>query len=168
MRFGRSSLSLAIALFVCSLVAVGQDTGQLTGTVHDPSGAAIPNAQVVVSNASQGINRPTTTNASGDWLVGGLPGGTYDVAIAAPGFKKYQTRGVVLRVGQKSRADANMQVGATATEITVEGQNVAQVETKTSDLASTVTGKQNYKLQMNGRNFTQLATLVHGVSNQTN
>src|SRR5438477_137771 len=73
-----------------------------------------------------------------------------------------------VRTGQKSRADANMQVGATATEITVEGQNVAQVETQSSDLAGTVTGKQISQLQLNGRNFTQLATLVPGVSNQTN
>src|SRR5205085_2314955 len=75
--------SALFALVVFSLAALAQDTGQLTGTVHDASGAAVANAQVVVSNASQGINRPTTSNSTGDWLVGGLPGGTYDVSITA-------------------------------------------------------------------------------------
>jgi Carboxypeptidase regulatory-like domain len=150
-----------------SLSLLAQDTGQLTGTVHDSSGAAIANAQVVVSNSSQGINRPTTSNASGDWLVSGLPVGSYDLSITAPGFKKYQARGIVLRIGQKLRADAVLQVGAATTEITVQGTNVAQVETQSSDLAGTVTGKQISQLQLNGRNFTQLAALVPGVSNQT-
>ncbi|HEY6936590.1 MAG TPA: carboxypeptidase regulatory-like domain-containing protein [Terriglobales bacterium] len=153
-------------LFCLSLTLFAQDTGQLTGTVHDSSGAAVPNAKVTVSNASQGINRPTTTNSTGDWLVGGLPGGTYDVSVEAPGFKKFQTKAIALRIGQKLRQDATLQVGATATEITVQGTSVAP-ETQSSDLAGTVTGKEITQLQLNGRNFTQLATLVPGVSNQT-
>ncbi|HKW25704.1 MAG TPA: TonB-dependent receptor [Terriglobales bacterium] len=153
-------------LFLLSLAGFAQDTGQLTGTVHDSSGAAVANAKVTVSNASQGINRPTTTNSTGDWLVGGLPGGTYDVSVEAPGFKKYQTKAIALRIGQKLRQDATLQVGATATEITVQGTSVAP-ETQSSDLAGTVTGKEITQLQLNGRNFTQLATLVPGVSNQT-
>lgn len=156
-----------VVLTFFSLTLLAQDTGQLTGTVHDQSGASVANAQVVVSNPSQGISRPTTTNSTGDWLVGGLPGGTYDLSITAPGFKKFQAKGIILRVGQKLRADADLQVGATSTEITVQGTNVAQVETQSSDLAGTVTGKQITQLQLNGRNFTQLATLTPGVSNQT-
>src|SRR5690348_2596033 len=153
-------------LFFFSLTMFAQDTGQLTGTVHDSSGAAVANAKVTVSNASQGINRPTTTNSSGDWLVGGLPGGTYDVSVEAPGFKKFQTKSIALRIGQKLRQDATLQVGATATEITVQGTTVA-AETQSSDLAGTVTGKEITQLELNGRNFTQLVTLVPGVSNQT-
>src|SRR5207244_1253666 len=60
-----------------------------------------------------------------------------------------------------------LQVGASNTEVTVEGTNIAQVETQSSDLSGTVTGKQITQLQLNGRNFTQLVTLAPGVSNQT-
>src|SRR5207245_3209989 len=83
------------------------------------------------------------------------------------GFKKFEAKGVILRVGQKARTDIALQVGATSTEVTVEGASVAQVETQSSDLAGTVTGKQITQLELNGRNFTQLVTLVPGVSNQT-
>ena len=158
---------ILLAVLTLSLTCLAQDTGQLTGTVHDSSGAAVANANVVVSNSSQGLSRPTTTNSTGDWLIGGLPGGTYDVSVSAPGFKTFQAKGIVLRVGQKLRADATMQVGATSTEITVQGTSVAQVETQSSELAGTVTSNQISQLQLNGRNFTQLVTLVPGVSNQT-
>ena len=153
-------------VLISSLTLLAQDTGQITGTVHDSSGASVPNAKVTVSNTSQGINRPTTSNSTGDWLVGGLPGGTYSVTVDAQGFKKFQAKDIALRIGQKLRQDATLQVGATATEITVQGSAVAP-ETQSSDLAGTVTGKEITQLQLNGRNFTQLATLVPGVSNQT-
>ncbi|HLK32994.1 MAG TPA: carboxypeptidase regulatory-like domain-containing protein [Terriglobales bacterium] len=159
---------IALTFFVAafSLTMLAQDTGQITGTVHDSSGAAVANAKVTVSNTSQGIVRPTVSNSSGDWLVGGLPGGVYNVSIEAPGFKKFQAKEITLRVGQKLRQDATLEVGATATEITVQGSAVAP-ETQSSDLAGTVTGKEITQLQLNGRNFTQLATLVPGVSSQT-
>src|SRR5690242_616436 len=143
-------VAILIAVLVFSLTMLAQDTGQITGTVHDSSGASVPNAKVTVSNKSQGIVRPTTTNSGGDWLVGGLPGGTYDVSVEAPGFKKYQAKALSLRIGQKLRQDATLQVGATATEITVQGSAVAP-ETQSSDLAGTVTGKEITQLQLNGR-----------------
>src|SRR6202008_2642990 len=99
--------------------------------------------------------------------VPALPPGSYDVTINAKGFKKYEVKALVLRVAQKARVDISLQVGAAATEVTVLGADVAQVETQSSDLSGTVTGKEITQLQLNGRNFTQLVTLVPGVSNQT-
>src|SRR4029077_12070929 len=150
-----------------SLAAFGQDTASITGTVTDQSGAAVANAQVTVSSLDRGINRPTTTNESGDYLVAALPIGTVSVSVTAQGFKKYEAKGIILRVGQKARYDVALQVGTIKDEITVEGSTVAQVETQSSDLTGTVTGKQISQLQLNGRNFTQLVTLTPGVSNQT-
>ena len=72
-----------------------------------------------------------------------------------------------LQVGQKARADVALQVGAANTEVTVEGLSVAQVETQSSDLSGTVPARKSRQLELNGRNFTQLATLVPGVSNQS-
>jgi hypothetical protein len=161
-------IGLAVLLAICCVpMTFAQDTASITGTVTDSSGAAVSNASVVVANAEKGINRTTTTNDTGDFLVAGLPVGTVDLTVTAQGFKKFQAVGVVLRVGQKARVDVPLQVGATTTEVTVQGTSVAQVETQSSDLSGTVTGKQITQLELNGRNFTQLATLVPGVSNQS-
>ena len=144
-----------------------QVTGQITGTVHDNSGAVLPNAQVTVKDTAKGVDRAATSNSQGDYLVSGLPVGTYDVSVSAPGFKTYQAKGLKLDVGQKARLDVTMAVGAVNTEIVVQGADVAQVETQSSDLSGVVSGKQITQLELNGRNFTQLVTLVPGVSNQT-
>src|SRR5437762_4377095 len=89
------------------------------------------------------------------------------MTVTAQGFKKYQASGIKLDVGAKARNDIQMQVGAAQETVNVEGTNVAQVETQSSDLAGVVTGKQITQLELNGRDFKQLVTLVPGVSNQT-
>ena len=94
------------------------------------------------------------TNSSGDYNQASLPPGKYDVIVTAAGFKKYQAKGIVLDVAQKARVDVTLEVGAATTEVVVEGSNVAQVETQSSELAGTVTGKEITQLELNGRNFT--------------
>ena len=166
----KSHLSwLCIVLFAYSFPAalLAQDTASITGTVTDSTGAAIPNAQVTVSSPAQGLKRTGKTNGSGDYLFSALPIGSYDVSVAAKGFKRYEARGVILRVAQKARIDVSMEVGGENIEVTVEGTSVAQVETQSSDLGGTVTGKEITQLELNGRNFTQLITLVPGVTNQS-
>ena len=157
----------AFCLFLLSSIALSQDTGQLTGTVKDPSGANVPKAQVTVSNPEKGINRVTQTNSEGEYVVSGLSGGSYDLTVNAPGFQTYEAKGIVLRVAQKARADANLKVGGTSSEVTVEGGTIGQVETQSSDLSGVITGKEISQLQLSGRNFTQLATLTPGVNNQS-
>ena len=158
--------TLLIVLFACS-TGFAQNTGSITGTVTDPSGATVANAKVAVTSADRGLNLTTTTNSDGEYSVPALSAGSYDVSVVATGFKKFEAKGVVLRVAQKARVDVGLQVGSSTTEVTVEGQDVAQVETQSSDLAGVVTGKEITQLQLIGRNFTQLVTLVPGVSNQT-
>jgi hypothetical protein len=162
-------LWLWVLQFVCCLSAslFAQDTASITGTVTDQTGAAIPKAQVFVSNPEHGIKRTTTTNGDGAYLVSAVPPGTYSLVISAKGFKKYDASGIILRVAEKARADATMEVGAENTEVTVEGTNVAQVETQTNELAGTITSKEISQLQLNGRVFTQLITLTPGITNQT-
>jgi hypothetical protein len=147
--------------------AAWAQTGSITGTVKDPSGAAIPGASVLVTSPERGINRQTTTNSTGEYNESALPEGSYDIFVTAKGFKKYEVRRVKLDVAEKARVDAALEVGAATTEVIVEGTNVAQVETQSSELAGTITGKELTQLELNGRNFTTLVTLVPGVSNQT-
>ena len=145
-----------------------QDTASLTGTVRDSTGAVVSGAQIVVSNPEHGVNRTTTTNSAGDYVVPALPApGSYDVTVTAHGFKKFVANGVVLDVAQKARVDITVQVGASSTEVTVEGTSVAQVETQSSDLSNAVTGKEITQLELNGRDFTSLVALSPGVTNQS-
>ncbi|MEQ1472535.1 MAG: carboxypeptidase regulatory-like domain-containing protein, partial [Candidatus Acidiferrum sp.] len=113
------------------------------------------------------LTRNTTTNSDGAYVGSALPAGTYDVVVTASGFQRYQAKGVVLPVAQKLRIDIVLTVGAVSEEITVSGESVAQVETQSSDISSTITGKQVNQLELNGRNFTQLVTLAPGVVSQT-
>jgi hypothetical protein len=160
---------IAIGVLVLSAAFMhAQDTASLTGTVRDASGAIIANAQVTVSSTERGIKRETTTNSDGEYSVPALSApASYNVTVTAQGFKTYQAKGVILRVAQKARNDVTLQVGATGTEITVQGAPVGQVETQTNELGGTITGKEISQLQLNGRVFTQLVTLTPGVSDQT-
>ncbi len=167
MKSNRTLVRIWLLMVILCAAAWAQDTASLTGTVTDSSGAAIPNAQVAVMNAAEGISRKAATNGSGDFLFASLPIGSYDLTVTSTGFKKYEAKGVVLNVGEKARVNVALEVGAATTEVIVEGASVAQVETQSSDLGGTVTGKEITQLELNGRDFKQLVTLVPGVSNQT-
>jgi Carboxypeptidase regulatory-like domain/TonB-dependent Receptor Plug Domain len=158
---------MLVALFAAvSLLA--QDTASLNGTVTDATGAAVANAQVLIDNSTLGIHRSLTTNQDGEYSAPALSApSAYDITVIAKGFKKYEAKGVLLRVAEKSRVNISLQVGASSAEVTVQGSAVAQVETESSDLGNTVTGKEITQLELNGRDVKQLITLVPGVSNQT-
>ena len=98
------------------------------------------------------------TNENGAYVVPALPSGSYDVTVTAKGFQKFQAKGVVLDVAQKSRVDITLTVGAVTEEVIVTGESVAQVDTQSAEIGATITGKQVQQLELNGRNFTQLVT----------
>lgn len=167
MRFASGLARVCLVLLCVGSVVWGQTSGSITGTVLDGTGAVVPNAKVTVSDPTKGIERTLTTNGQGEYLAAGLGQGSYNISVTAEGFKKYEAKGVVLDVAQKARVDVTMEVGAATAEVIVEGSSVAQVETQSSDLTGVVTGKEISQLELNGRNFAQLITLVPGVSNQT-
>ncbi len=166
---GVASLLLCamLAVLVLPLASRAQDTGYISGTVTDKSGAAIAGADVVITNTAGSLTRTTTTNSDGAYVIAGLPGASYNIVVTAKGFQKYSATKVVLDVAQKIRVDVQLIVGAVTEVVEVTGESVAQVETQSSELSSTITGKQVNELELNGRQFTQLAALSPGVSNQT-
>src|ERR1700723_1598985 len=166
MKIIRIVVCLAIFLLI-SGAALAQDTGTFTGTVHDTSGAVVAGAEVNVGNQSVGVNKTVTTNADGDWVIPYLTAGPYNIAVTAKGFKKYQAKGVVLRVGQTAKVDVTLEVGSISNEVTVVGQGLAQVETESAQVGGTITGTEITQLQLNGRDFAQLITLTPGVNNQS-
>ncbi len=163
----RSLLTRLGFILWASLAALAQDSGVITGSVRDNSGAAIPNATVTSSNESGTLSRTTVSNSDGEYSVPGLPAGIYDLTITASGFRTFEAKGVVLRVAQKARVDATLAVGSVSESVTVQGEGAAQVETQSSEVAGTITGAQIAKLQMNGRVFTSLLGLQPGVADPT-
>src|SRR5258708_1017750 len=80
---------LMLALTLSPSIVMAQDTASITGTVTDPSGAAVANAQVTIASPERGIDRTAEANGSGDYLFAALPVGTYDMTVTSQGFKKY-------------------------------------------------------------------------------
>ena len=154
------------AVLVCLAVAqagFGQaDTAKLQGTVTDPQGAAVAAASVSVTNAGTGFNQTVNTSELGYYTVNALPPGHYRVEVTQKGFNK-TVRDLDLQVAQAAVADFSLTVGDVTQTITVEaGQPV--IDAADSAIGEVIVGKQVTELPLNGRNFTQLATLVPGVT----
>jgi len=154
-------LVLSLAL-LCTL-AYGQETASIVGTVTDPTGAAVPNSKVTITNTDTGITRSTTTNSTGSYAAHELSFGHYNVRVEAGGFKAYDKTGITLNVNDTVRADASLQVGESKESITVEA-NAIQVQADTNEVSQTITATEVSELATNGRNVIQLATLVPGAA----
>jgi hypothetical protein len=137
--------------------------GSISGTVRDPQGAAVPKAEVTVTEEATHATRTATANDEGFYSIASLPVGRYTVSTAPTGFKKTVNSGVELHIGDKLNVDLNLEVGAVGETVTVTGE-ASLVETRNSDVSSLVTEKQVTELPLNGRNYAQLVTLVPGIS----
>jgi hypothetical protein len=160
-------LCVFVIALVLPIASRAQDTGYISGTITDKTGAAVLGAEVVLTNVAGSLTRTTASNTDGAYVIAGLPGDAYNLIVTAKGFQKYQAKGVKLDVAQKIRVDVELTVGAVTETVEVTGESVAQVETTSSDLSQTITGRQVNQLELNGRNFTQLVTLTPGVVDQT-
>ncbi len=124
----------ALALSSPTLMAQTSGTGALSGTVTDPSGAAIPNATVTVSGAT-GQQRVATTSQSGAYVISLLPPGDYHVKFEAAGFKTSEIPTANVTVTETAILDQRLQVGAQTQEVTITG-DVETVQTTTSTLGT--------------------------------
>jgi outer membrane receptor for ferrienterochelin and colicin len=161
-------LQFCLAVFAVLFLALSAfaqvQNGQFEGTVTDPTGAAIANAKVTVSNAATGLSVAATTNSSGSYTVKELPPGVYKVAVEAPGFKKLENNGVTANAGTISRVDVKLQLGKASETVEVTGE-AAAVNTEDSKLATTVSSAQINNLPLNGRNVFDLMQLSTGAVN---
>lgn len=143
--------------------AQGSTSATVLGTVTDAAGAVVPSALVQVKNVATGQVQQAPTDGQGRYTIADLPVGNYEVQASAQGFQTTVRRGVTLTVGAQSVVDFSLMVGQAQQTITVEGQ-VSQVDTVSAAVSSYVEQKQINDLPLNGRNFTDLVSLVPGVS----
>src|ERR1700730_13961226 len=155
----------AFAVLALTFNAFAQvQNGQFTGTVSDPTGAAIANAKVTVSNPAIDLNLSTTTNSSGNYTVKEVPIGTYKITVEAAGFKSVSNAGVTANAGTIAHVDFKMLIGKASEVIEVTGE-AAAVNTEDSKLATTVSSTQISNLPLNGRNVFDLMSLSAGAVN---
>src|SRR6185312_4251411 len=114
---------IALSVFALAPSVFAQtDRGTLTGTVSDPAGAVVPNAEVEARNAQSGEVFKTATTGTGNFTIPNLPAATYALSVTAAGFKKYVRTGIEISVAQTIRADAALEVGASTDTITVNAE----------------------------------------------
>jgi hypothetical protein len=156
------------SLFLLAVFAPRASAQEATivGTVTDPSGAAVPNATIAVTNVDTGITRSTTSNQDGQYVAPDLVIGHYTVHVNATGFKAAEEKGITLDVGDRTRADFKLVVGSTQEEVTVEANAVA-VQTDSSEESNVITGQQVTQLATNGRSLNELLALAPGASSLT-
>src|SRR5947208_4933109 len=166
MRMKNLQLCLVFVLlvFACSNGLAQIQNGQFTGTVTDPTGAAIPNAEVTATNTATNLSLTTTTNASGLYTLRELPPGTYDLSVTATSFRDFSNKGLTIYAGTITRADAKMLIGQAKEIVEVSGETTL-VQTDDSKLANVVTGTQVANLPLNGRNIYDLMLLSPGAVN---
>ena len=163
MRIATSKALCLLLLLSAAPLAAQIDSATLVGTVRDAQGAVIPNAGVAALRVATNETLTTSTNASGDYVIGPLRVGEYEVRASLAGFKTEVRKGLVLEVGRTVRLDISLAVG----QLTETVEVVAQVPLLDSENAASSNIIDNRKLEalpLAGRDFTSLASLIPGVA----
>jgi len=124
-NFGLSMLlAFCLGLFACAISARAQGlNATLSGTVTDPSGAAVADAQLTLTNKATGFELKGTSNERGEYTFRNLTPGNYDLKVSKTGFENHVQRDVLITINANAHADAVLKVGAATETVTVEGGN---------------------------------------------
>src|SRR3954465_14513728 len=161
-RARRIAACLVLLACLLPLTAYAQATGSLAGLITDDSGAIMPGVTVEVTNVATGQVRSAVTGADGFYPIPLLQPGRYDVKATLTGFKPIHRQGTDVSGGDTTRVDARLSVGNLEESVTVSGESPL-VETAHATLGITIDQQKVVELPLNGRNFTQLGTLIPGV-----
>ena len=155
-----------VALFVvlsCAISLQGQVSGgTITGTVSDASGSVIPKAKVTVTNRDTGVSRTSLSNAQGFYTAPNLVPGRYQIEADATGFGP-RGANITVTVGDDLKLDLSLEP-STVTQQVIVTDIPASVELSSSALSAQVNGPTIRDLPLNGRSWTDLATLQPGVA----
>ena len=162
-------LRLICLLFLLALLTATSAFSQavnatLVGTITDASGAAVPKAQVLITETNTGINKTGVANESGNYIFPDLPPGTYSVTAEHPGFKKETRRDVEVLVNSNTRVDLQLMPGNVSETIEVTGA-LPLLQTDRSDIGRSMDAQMVEDLPLGvNRNFQSLLDLVPGTT----
>jgi hypothetical protein len=156
-------LTFAALLFSFALcdLAHAQSTAALNGTVTDPGGAAVPNAQVLAKNQATGVTSSTQTDNAGDYLFPSLPIGIYRIEVSVAGFQTAVVSDLRLDVATAATQNIRLSVGEVSEHVTVTAE-AALVETATTSIGQVIDEKTVQEIPLNGRHFVDISLLTPG------
>src|SRR3954471_14377848 len=160
----RHILQLYFMLLLSAITAGAQVAGgTLQGTVTDTSGAVVPKAAITIKNAATGITRDLSSNGDGLYSAASLAPGIYTMTVTMPGFTAQKLNNINVTVGEVQVINVKMTVGQAAENVEVTSVP-AGVELGSSEISGVIGEHLVKELPLNGRDWTQLATLEPGVS----
>ena len=161
-------VSFRTVVFACLLLvafafqAFAQEA-TIVGTATDPSGGAVPNVSITVTNTQTNQITRVSTNSEGQYLVPSIQIGRYTVRAELAGFKKAERTDLLLEVGDRARVDFKMEIGTAQESVTVEASPVA-VQSESGEISDVISGSQISQLATNGRSLYSLAIMTAGAS----
>jgi hypothetical protein len=156
--------TLLLALVACA--ALLAQNARMDGTVTDPTGAAVPGAEVMVTNVATGQAFKTMTGDRGDWAIAGVSAATYRVSVSRAGFKVATLDSVEVNAGVPRSVNMKLEVGQANETITVSG-GAELVQATSAEVSSTVTGRQIFELPFATRNALELLVTQPGTQTPT-
>jgi outer membrane receptor protein involved in Fe transport len=153
---------LAFSMLACLSLSAQQITGNIRGTVTDPSGAVIQAASVTAQQAETGLSRSTTTDRNGNYVLLELPVGHYRLQVAAKGFQEHVQDGITLNVNETASVSPHLEVGSEKEQVRVSA-DAELIEPTVTSMGKVVEQQELEDLPLNGRNFSQLGLLQPGV-----
>ena len=162
----KNLLSILLGALLLSAAAPvwGAVTGRISGTITDPTGAAIPGAAITITNTGQGLATKTLTDQGGNYSLPSVNVGTYDILFEAPGFRSEKRTGLVIDANAAVEQSITLQLTGRIEEVTVQDQvSDVHVETASTQLGEVVSGRQMTNVALNGRSFTDLLALQPGI-----
>jgi Carboxypeptidase regulatory-like domain len=169
-RISRIILAIAMiaGLVAHSNLALAQTTGlgTITGTITDPSGAMLPQANLTITNMDTGVSRETVTNGTGYYEVGSLIPGRYKILVATPGFQDRLQEGITLEADARVSVPMKMSVGRSVQTVVVQA-DASLLNTESGSSGQVLTTRQVESLPVSGNNPTWLALIAPGVQGTT-
>jgi hypothetical protein len=154
------------SIFVLS-AALWAQTGSISGTVTDSSGAVVVGAEVTARSLGTNTTRTIASSNTGSYAITNLPVGHYDITVSKPGFRAFKVQDIVLTVDQAQTANARLEAGGASEEVQVQGNELPPVDLETAQVSNLVDARQMQDLPLITRDPYSLVLLSPGTS-QTN
>ena len=160
MKMRMAATAASLFLFSCVLNAQSITSGDIAGSVTDPSGASIPDATVTIKNNGTGATNTATTNGTGGYRFSLLPPGTYMLSVTQSGFGTQQ-RQVQARIGTTTQADFTLQLSQSSQTVTVT-ESGSSIQTQNGDITTTISAQQLANLPNPGGDLSYIAQIAPG------
>ncbi|MGH9628044.1 MAG: carboxypeptidase-like regulatory domain-containing protein [Bryobacteraceae bacterium] len=151
-----SRFSTIVILGFLAVTSLQAQSGNatITGTITDPSGAAIQGAKIDVRDVATGFTRATVSNETGNYNLPGLRPGVYTVAVESSGFRRYQQADFRVEVAQTARLDVQMQLGQT-TEVVEISASAQLLHTENATVGAVIDTKKERRSNSGGSSLTR-------------